>query len=295
MPDFEVDSVQSSDGTVIGFRRLGHGPAVIAVHGGAQAAQNFMSLAAALADSFTVYLPDRRGRGLSGPAGEHYGLDAETQDLAALVEHSGAERVFGLSSGALICLYASLSIPGIRRLALYEPPLSINHSTPVGWVTRYERELAQGKLGSAMLTVIHGTQTAPPMFRFIPRFVLAPLLNSAARRGVLDRRAGGAGGADNPEADVHPSDLIPTMRYDAQLVSESEGTFDRYRAVTADVLLLGGSQSARYLKNTLVSLAEVLPHARLVTLPGVGHIAADNDGKPELVADQLRTFFTASD
>jgi hypothetical protein len=30
---------------------------------------------------------------------------------------------------------------------------------------------------------------------------------------------------------------------------------------------------------------------RRVTLPGVGHLAANDTGRPELVADQLRTFF----
>jgi hypothetical protein len=41
------------------------------MHTGMQAAQNFMLLAKALSDEFTVYLPDRRGRGLSGPPGEN--------------------------------------------------------------------------------------------------------------------------------------------------------------------------------------------------------------------------------
>jgi hypothetical protein len=35
----------------------------------------------------------------------------------------------------------------------------------------------------------------------------------------------------------------------------------------------------------------VLPRVRRVTLDGVGHLAADNRGKPQLVAAQLRTFF----
>jgi hypothetical protein len=36
------------------------------------------------------------------------------------------------------------------------------------------------------------------------------------------------------------------------------------------------------------------PHhiAFRVTLPGTGHTAADNSGKPELVAAQLRAFFS---
>jgi hypothetical protein len=36
------------------------------VHGGGQASQNLITLAGALRDSFTVYVPDRRGRGIAG-------------------------------------------------------------------------------------------------------------------------------------------------------------------------------------------------------------------------------------
>ena len=59
-----------------------------------------------------------------------------------------------------------------------------------------------------------------------------------------------------------------------------------------EVLLLGGAMSARNLTAALDGLSAVLPRARRVTLPGTGHTAADNGGKPELVAAQLRAFFS---
>lgn len=185
-PTYTTGAVTSHDGTTIGYRRLGHGPGIIAVHGGMQAAQNLMKLAAALADAFTVYVPDRRGRGLSGPPGDHYALGAECDDLDALLEATGTHNVFGLSSGALIALQAALTLPAIHKVALYEPPLSIDHSTPTDWVTRYDREVAHGKLGSAVVTALRGTQTAPPVLRFVPRILLASLLNLATRVGSED-------------------------------------------------------------------------------------------------------------
>ena len=60
-------SVISADGTLIGYRQLGQGPGLVLVHGAMESAQSHMQLAEALADTFTVYLPDRRGRGMSGP------------------------------------------------------------------------------------------------------------------------------------------------------------------------------------------------------------------------------------
>ena len=127
-------TVTSRDGTTIGYRLVGRGPGIIAVHGGGQGAQNLMRLADALADEFTVYLPDRRGRGLSGPPGTGYGLKAECEDLEALQAATGATCVFGLSSGALITLQYALSRPSVRKIALYEPPCpSTTPHRPPGW------------------------------------------------------------------------------------------------------------------------------------------------------------------
>src|SRR5262245_37313698 len=114
---YSTASVVSSDGTTIGYRRLGHGPGVILVHGSMMGAQNFMKLAAALAGDCTVYIPDRRGRGLSGPHGD-YSLEREADDIRALVKHSAASSIFGLSSGAIVTLKAALSEPTLRNVAL---------------------------------------------------------------------------------------------------------------------------------------------------------------------------------
>jgi hypothetical protein len=45
------------------------------------------------------------------------------------------------------------------------------------------------------------------------------------------------------------------------------------------------------LRHAVEALSKVLPNAKRVDLPAVGHLAADNGGKPELVAKELRGFF----
>jgi len=72
-------SVISKDGTTIGYRQLGRGPGLVVLHGAMESAQNHMQLAEALADTYTVYLPDRRGRGLSGPYGRGYSVREESK------------------------------------------------------------------------------------------------------------------------------------------------------------------------------------------------------------------------
>jgi pimeloyl-ACP methyl ester carboxylesterase len=193
---------------------------------------------------------------------------------------TGSEFVFGLSSGALVCLDAALSLPQIRQLALYEPPLSVDHSTPVDWLARFDREIAEGKIGSAMITATRGTRTAPALIRWTPRSLLAPLLDMAARRS--DAQPGGDGTPESlPMSPRRPvlwvllwpvrrfaasrttpgpgedgtavplSDLVPTMHFDAQLVLQSEGRLPDYQAIAVPVLLLRGSDSPKYLQRTL--------------------------------------------
>ena len=114
-------SVLSADGTRIGYRRLGRGPSVILLHGGVNASQHMMKLGRALADAYTVYLPDRRGRGMSGAFGAAYGIQREDEDLAAMVEHTGAECVFGPANGGLFALHGAIGLGQVRRVAAYEP------------------------------------------------------------------------------------------------------------------------------------------------------------------------------
>src|SRR3954447_18108268 len=104
---FEVDTVTSADGTTIGFRRYGTtGPGLVLLHGGMNAAQDLADLASLLADAFTVCVPDRRGRGMSGPFGPGHTIAKQVDDVRAILERTGAGFVFGLSAGAVIALEA---------------------------------------------------------------------------------------------------------------------------------------------------------------------------------------------
>jgi pimeloyl-ACP methyl ester carboxylesterase len=107
--------VASRDGTRIAYRQLGHGPGVVLVHGSMETGRNHMQLAEALADAFTLYLPDRRGRGDSGPSGDGYNIAREVEDLDALLTQTGATNLFGVSSGGLIALEAAHTLPSSAR------------------------------------------------------------------------------------------------------------------------------------------------------------------------------------
>lgn len=276
-----AETLRTPHGSVIAYRRLGAGPALILLHGGMMAAQNFMKLGAVLADTFTVLIPDRGGRGASSPYPSDYSVLRDCEDVRALARETGATRVFGLSSGAIIALQSALLTPELTQVAAYEPPYSLPDRDNSHWLTRFDAEVARGDLAAAMVTVLRGTDDSL-WLRLAPRLLLERMTGRGIRAEAQRVRAG----------DVPVRDLIPTMHFDALLVRETSPKLEQLRQLGADVLLLGGSQSAQFLKRTLDKLETLLPRARRVELRGVGHLAANNGGKPQLVAAELRRFFT---
>jgi pimeloyl-ACP methyl ester carboxylesterase len=276
--------VTSRDGTTIGYRQLGEGPGVVVLHGIMESSQSHVQLAEGLADAFTVYLPDRRGRGLSGPQGDDHRILKEVEDLDALLRETGAERVFGVSAGAVVCLQAALALPAIRRAAIFEPPLLINGSVSTAFLKRFDTEMATGDVTAALVTAMKGSQMGPAMFNVIPRRLLQLLTKLMTASEDRKAKAG----------DVTMTMLAPTLRRDFQLSVETEGALDSFKAIGAEVLLLGGSKSPAYLTLALDSLEKVIPDAKRVEFEGLDHAASGNSnrgGKPEQIAQELRRFF----
>ena len=278
--DVTTDSFLSADGTRIGYRQMGKGPGLVLLHGALQSSHSFTRLGAALSDAFTIYIPDRRGRGLSGPFADNHTMRTETGDLEALLDTTGSHQVFALSSGALVALQCALGSPAIRKLAVYEPPLDIgSRPSPQDWVPRYDKELAAGNLAAALAAAIKGTGDRE-FFTNLPSFILATIFKLGMRY-------------QRPPDDGPPlQTLIPTVHFDTRLVAEMAGRLESFRAVRAETLLLGGSKSAVYLPAALDALATVLPNCKRVEFAGLGHIAADNNGEPLRVADELRRYFS---
>jgi pimeloyl-ACP methyl ester carboxylesterase len=280
-----TDSVTSKDGTTIGYRQRGRGSGVVLLHGIMESAQSHTQLGEGLAEAFTVYLPDRRGRGLSGPQGKDYRIQKEVEDLDALLAKTDAHQVFGVSAGAIVCLQAALTLPAIQKAAIFEPPLLIDGSVSTAFLKRFDEEMAEGDVASALVTAMKGSQMGPPVFNVMPRWLLKLLTKMMV--ASEDKKAK----AD----DVTMRMLAPTLRSDFQLSVEMEGALESFAAIRAEVLLLGTSKSPAYFNVALDALEKVLPYAKRIEFPGLNHGASGNTnrgGKPELVAEQLRRFFS---
>ncbi len=215
-------------------------------------------------------------------------MQQEVDDLDALLTKTGAHQVFGVSAGGLIGLQAALTLPAIHKLALYEPALIVNDSASTAFLTRYDEALAQGNVAAALVMGMKGARLGPALFNALPDWVLERL--TAKMMQQEDQHA--APGA------LTMRRLAPTLHYDFQLVAEMAETLENFRAVRAEVLLLGGSKSPAWLKVALDALEKVLPRVTRIEFSGLDHggssdvSSTNRSGQPERVAQELRRFFS---
>lgn len=289
---YTMESVTSQDGTIIGYRQMGSGPGIILLHGGGKASQTLMQLGTALTSEYSVYIPDRRGRGLSGPFGENYGLQREMEDIDAILIKTGAKYVFGTATGGIIALQATLQFPQIRKAILYEPPFYVNEAemnnfNDIG--KRYDKYVSEGKLSSAMVTSgelatkVSGDELQPPYqwVKYMPDIILRLIFWIILEIDSITVKGN----------DVKLKDLMPTFHNDVMLVNETKGTIQNFKDVSAEILLLNGSKTFLFIKHSIKSLNEVLPQVKRVEIQGIDHAAAeDTTGKPVLVAKEIKRF-----
>ena len=266
-----MDTVVSVDGTPIAYDRLGSGPALVLVGGAFQYRsfdQRTVRIAELLAERFTVYHYDRRGRGDSGDT-PPYAVAREFEDLRAVIDAAGGSAyLFGQSSGAVLALDAVNAGVPTRKAVVYEPPLIVDDTRPPvapDVVVRLDALLAAGRHGDAVelfLTEAVG----------VPAGQVAPMRGSPMWPGL---EAAG-----------------PSLAYDARItVPALTGRplpADRWAKVAVPVLVADGGASPAWMRHTADAVAAVLPDARRSTLAGQQHAVA-----PEVLVPVLTDFFTA--
>jgi len=259
-----MEQVTSKDGTTIAFDRLGEGPAVILVSGGSVDRSSLAALADLLAQHFTVFNYDRRGRGPSGDT-PPYAVEREVEDIDAVVEAAGGSAyLFGSSSGAALALEAARQLPNrITKLALWEPPYIPEGfpRPPADTAKTFSYLIAAGKRGDAAEYFMAKVVGMPPEF-------------------VAQARSSPWWPAQ--EALAH------TLAYDATIMGDYSLPTERAAQVTIPTLVLDGGASFPFLHPTAQALAAALPNGRQRTLEGQSH-----DVAAEVLAPSLTEFFTA--
>ena len=263
-----MDTTTAPDGTTIAFERHGAGPPVVLVDGGF-GHRGFgpnVALTPLLADSFTVFRYDRRGRGDSGDTAP-FAAQREIEDLDAVITAAGGSAcVYGISSGAALALEAARQGLEIPRLALFEAPFIVDGSRPLppaDLADDIRALVAQGRRDAAVRLFLRRGVGVP-----------APIV------ALVRLRAGWP----------HMTASAHTLPYDIAAIGDTQRgrplEATRWASVTQPVQVLAGGRSHPWIRTAMLSLAETLPEARYTVLDGQRHIV---DGAA--VAPALLEFF----
>jgi pimeloyl-ACP methyl ester carboxylesterase len=260
----------SKDGTPIAFDRTGRGPALVFVDGAMcyRASGPSRPVAQSLADRFTVFTYDRRGRGDSGNRAP-YAIEREVEDLDAVIREAGGHAfVLGVSSGAALSLEAAARGSDISKLALYEAPFIVDDTRspiPDDFLTRLNAAIAEGRRADAVKQFMKLVG--------VPSIFIALMRVMPAWSKLI--------------AVAH------TLPYDITIVQDNERgkplRTNGWSAATMPVLVMDGGKSPAWMRNATKAVANALPHATYRTLDGQTHMV-----KPKALRPALLEFFEST-
>lgn len=272
IPNSKEETLHSKDNTIISYRTIGTGPAVIVIPGALSLAKDFDKFAYELSHHFTVHTIDRRGRAESGPRGEDYSIIKECEDIEALREQTQAKYIFGHSFGGFIALEAARNNKYIQKVAVYEPGVSIDQSVNMNWASECETQLSQQKYLDAFISFAQGIN--PETTGKAPRWLLKIILPIAIKKTERQQKY----------------DLLAGTILEHGEAARLDNTYENYREIEADVLLISGKDANVTGAGRSVSqLATVLPSAKMVLFPKLDHFGPGK--KPKEVAKSVSSFF----
>jgi pimeloyl-ACP methyl ester carboxylesterase len=258
-----MDTATSKDGTTIAFDRSGEGPPVVLVCGGSVDRTSNAPLAALLAERFSVFNYDRRGRGDSGDT-PPYAVEREVEDIEAVIDAAGEPAFLcGTSSGAALALEAAAIGLPIAKLALWEPPFVPEGGPrpPADTAKTYTELVAAGRRGDAVEYSMSKVVGLPDEF-------------------VAQARSAPFWGAQEV--------LAHTLAYDATIMGDYSLPTERAATVKVPTIVMAGGASFPWIGETAAALAEALPDGQTRTLEGQTH-----DVAPDAMASVLEEFFSA--
>jgi pimeloyl-ACP methyl ester carboxylesterase len=238
------------DGVSLAYEEQGSGtPAALLVHGTGGA--YWADLPSRLAEERRTIWYHRRGFGQSAhpPIKDH---PRHTADAAALLEalHAAPAVVVGWSMGGVISLHLAVTRPElVKALVLIEPPFHFRKNPNMA--------MLRSVLGAQFTRRFRGDRAAT--LRFV-RFSTA--------------YADGGNGFDEAPAEAREAilDNAPAiMRELDSGTGEHVSNADLATISCPLVVLVGGRTSQNYVK-AAERIREAVPHARVETVPGAGHI-----------------------
>jgi pimeloyl-ACP methyl ester carboxylesterase len=241
------------NGVRVAYRKAGTGPVVLLTHGYGSSSHMFESNAAALADCRTVIAWDLRGHGATDypvdPA--EYTRDASIEDMVAILDDAGADRavVGGHSLGGYLSLLFAL-----------EHPERTDGLVLIGTGPGFRKAEGREKWN-----------------QMCERYA-----ESLTKHGLA-----GLPGSAELTADVHRDATGLILAARGILSQHDSRVIDSLVDIDVPALVIVGRDDSVFMPGSAY-LADKLPNAELVVIPGAGH--APNVTHPAEFDTPLRSF-----
>ena len=239
------------DGAALELASWGSGPGLVVVAGGGCDIGTYRRLAERLSAWLPVHVYNRRGRGASAGKPAGYGLATEVADLATVLAETGSDLVTGHSVGGYFALAAARTLR-IRKLALFDPAVSVDGLFPSDYLDDMERAIAAGDILGAMVIVGRGLRN--------PGSNLPDPVVRAASRALLLTPPGKT-----------MARLFPTVPPESRLALAGDAPASAWADVTVETRFFIGANSPDYYLPSAQRLVAVMPDASLQVLPRLGH------------------------
>lgn len=249
---------------------LGAGPELLLLPGAGSSTHTWRALIPQLAEHYQVRALDLPGQGFTqSPNATRSGLDEMVTDITALCHQEGwaIQALIGHSAGAAIALGLSRTL-AVRRVVGINPALD-HFEGVAGWLfPALARLLAANPFTANLFTL-------------------------GASRGRARRLIEGTGSEISDEGLSFYTRLISDKTHvngALQMMArwKLDGLLSDLPDIAADTLFLTGSEDAAVPPKVAGTAAERLPHARVVQLDGLGHLAHEED--PERVLSHILRF-----
>lgn len=246
------------------YEASGAGDPVVLIHGFSLDRRMWKPQIEALEKKFRVIRYDLRGHGRSAPPDAPY---APVEDLASVLDALGIERaaLVGLSAGAELATDFAIASPArVTRLVLAAPGLSgYRPSAPLDWMGPVFQAAGAGE-----------PERAASLWAETP---IMALHTNTAEAGFVREIA-----RDNGRLWSYKSNPARPLTPPA---------IGRLAEVTCPALILVGDKDLPHIREAAGLLEKGIAGARLVTLPGAGHLV--NLDTPEPFNREVEAFLAA--
>lgn len=266
MRELPLDHTLDVGGAVVAWGAVGDGPPMVLVHGTPFSAQVWRRIAPHLATRRRVLYLDLLGYGRSEKRdGLDVSLAVQNRVLAALWRHWGLAEADVLAhdfGGATVLRAALLDGLAVRTLTLVDPVALSPWGSPFVTHVRHHEAAFAGvpdAIHRAMLEAYIAGAAAAPLRREAMETYLAPWLGAAGKAGFYAQIA---------QMDPRHTEAIEP----------------RLPEIGCPTTVVWGEEDAWIPVEQGHRLAALLPAARLVTVPGAGHLVQEDAPEAVLAA-----------